>query len=65
MDIEFPIYLSGQVADFIGKILNRDPTKRMGLEEVEGHEWMRRYENEAGRMIPKEIWEAWTRLSRC
>ena len=41
------------MADFIGKILNRDPTKRMNLEEVEAHEWMRRYENEAGRMIPK------------
>ena len=37
VDIQFPLYLSGQVADFIGKILNRDPTKRMGLEEIEAH----------------------------
>lgn len=43
VDIQFPIYLSAQVADFIGKILNRDPTKRMSLEQVEAHEWMRKY----------------------
>jgi serine/threonine protein kinase len=64
VDIEFPIYLSGEVVDFIGKILNRDPTKRMSLEEVESHGWMRKYENEPGRMIPKEIWDAWTKLSQ-
>jgi serine/threonine protein kinase len=31
VEIEFPIYLSQKVVDFIGKILNRDPQKRMNL----------------------------------
>ncbi len=64
MNIEFPIYLSQQIVDFIGKILTRDPSKRLNLEEVEGHEWMRMYENEAGRMISKEIWDKWMDLTK-
>lgn len=62
MNIDFPIYLSPMIVDFIGRILNRDPNKRMDLTDVEGHEWMRRHENEPGRMICKEIWDSWMRL---
>ena len=50
--------------DFVGRILNRDPGKRMDLAEVEAHEWMRKYENEPGRMICKEIWDGWMGLGR-
>ena len=32
VDIQFPLYLSPQVVDFIGRILNRDPQKRINLE---------------------------------
>ena len=64
MDIDFPLYLSGRVVDFISKILNREPQKRMNLEEVEGHEWMKLHENEAGRMISKQIWENWMSFSK-
>ncbi len=64
MNIEFPIYLSQQIVDFIGKILTRDPSKRINLEEVESHEWMRMYENETGRMISKEIWDKWMELAK-
>jgi serine/threonine protein kinase len=54
--------MSAQVVDFIGRILNREPQKRMNLEEVESHEWMRTHENESGRMISKEVWDAWIQL---
>ncbi len=64
VNIEFPIYLSQQIVDFIGKILTRDPSKRLSLEEVESHEWMRMYENETGRMISKEIWDKWMELTK-
>jgi serine/threonine protein kinase len=53
-----------QIVDFIGKILTRDPSKRLSLEEVESHEWMRMYENETGRMISKEIWDKWMELTK-
>lgn len=53
VNIDFPIYLSPLIVDFIGNILTRDPNKRMDLTDVEGHEWMRRYENDSGRMICK------------
>lgn len=43
--LDFPSYLSPQLIDFVSRLLNRDPAKRMSLEEVEAHEWMRRYEN--------------------
>lgn len=56
--------MSPQVVDFIGKILNRDPQKRINLEEIETHEWMRTYENESGRMISKEIWDSWMKLTK-
>jgi hypothetical protein len=36
----------------------------MGLEDVERHEWMKKYENESGRMISKEIWDCWMKLSK-
>jgi serine/threonine protein kinase len=53
-----------QTVDFIGKILTRYPSKRLSLEEVESHEWMRMYENETGRMISKEIWDKWMELTK-
>ena len=31
VEIEFPIFLSPKVVDFIGRILNRDPQKRINL----------------------------------
>jgi serine/threonine protein kinase len=64
VEIDFPIYLSPLVVDFIGRLLNRDPAKRMSLEEVERHEWMKKYENESGRMISKDIWDCWMKLSK-
>ena len=64
VDIQFPLYMSPQVVDFIGRILNRDPQKRINLEEIETHEWMRTYENESGRMISKEIWDSWMKLTK-
>ena len=63
-DIEFPIYLSGEDVDFLGRIMNRDPTKWMSLDELESHGWMHKYENEPGKMISKESWDAWSKFSQ-
>ena len=64
VDVDFPAHLSSKVVEFIGKILNRNPQKRMNLEEVQSHEWMKHNENEAGRMISKDIWDVWMKLAK-
>ena len=64
VEIQFPLYMSPQVVDFIGRILNREPQKRINIEQIESHEWMRGYENESGRMISKEIWDSWMKLNK-
>lgn len=32
VEIQFPLYMSPQVVDFIGRILNREPQKRINIE---------------------------------
>jgi hypothetical protein len=40
----------------IGKLLN-EKGSRMRVEEIEGHEWMRKWEVDG--FVPKEIWDFW------
>lgn len=46
VDVNFPKHLSALVQDFISKLLVRDPSKRMSLEEALDHKWMKMYEME-------------------
>ena len=62
MSLDFPVTMSVEVVDFISKLLCKNPKNRMTFEEIESHPWMRRYENESGRMISKEIWDSWLSL---
>ena len=43
INLEFPEYLSFEVKDFVSKILVKDPTKRLPLEEVLRHPWITKY----------------------
>lgn len=40
VDVHYPGYLSEEVKDLISKLLRRDPSKRIGLDEVLNHPWV-------------------------
>lgn len=39
-DVVFPRYVSSQAKDFMKRLLDKDPEKRMGLGEVGRHPWI-------------------------
>jgi aurora kinase, other len=43
IDLKFPDYLSPEVKDMISKILTFDPKKRLTLEQIENHPWIKKY----------------------
>ena len=45
VQLNFPEYLSNEVKDLICRLLNRDPKKRISLEDVMIHPWIIKYKN--------------------
>ncbi len=43
VDIKFPDYLSNEVCDLILRLLQKDPLKRLSLEDVLSHPWVEKY----------------------
>jgi aurora kinase len=43
VDLQFPEYLSFEVCDIISKLLQKDPIKRINLEDVLNHPWIIKY----------------------
>ena len=37
--------ISNEARDFVGKLLEKDPEKRMNIKEALEHEWFHKYEN--------------------
>jgi serine/threonine protein kinase len=62
LDLQFPVTMSSEVVDFISRLLIKDPQARMSFAEMEEHPFMKKHENEAGRLISREIWEGWQNL---
>ncbi|EAS04915.1 plant dual-specificity MAP kinase kinase family domain protein (macronuclear) [Tetrahymena thermophila SB210] len=43
VDIKYPDYLSSDVVDFISRLLTKQPSKRMNLEQALNHKWVKMY----------------------
>jgi len=43
VDLKFPKYLSEDIKDFISRLLTKNPSSRMSLEEAMGHVWVKKY----------------------
>lgn len=43
---KFPKFISNEVKDLIARILNTDPKKRFGIEEIRNHPWYRQHKEE-------------------
>ena len=44
-DVKFPCYLSKSIKDFISKLLQKDPLKRMPLQDILLHQWIVEHKN--------------------
>lgn len=44
-NIDYPNYLSEEVIDLIGKLLQKNPDSRINLEHVKNHKWITKYMN--------------------
>ena len=44
-NIEYPSYLSSEVIDLIGKLLQKNPKARISLEDVINHPWIQKFKN--------------------
>ncbi len=51
VDLQFPPYLSEEVQDLISRILVKDPSRRISLEEILTHPWI---ENNADLWVEEE-----------
>lgn len=43
--INYPNHLSEEVKDLINKLLKREPSKRLSLEDCQNHPWVQKYKN--------------------
>ena len=43
IDLKFPDYLSEEVKDMISRILLYNPSKRLTLEQIATHPWIKKY----------------------
>ena len=43
IDLKFPEHLSMEVRDMIKRILTFDPKRRLSLDEIENHDWIKRF----------------------
>lgn len=43
VQIEYPSYMSAEAKDLIGKLLQKDPAKRMALGKIPDHPWITKY----------------------
>lgn len=54
--MNFPIFLSNELVDLIGRLLSPKGV-RMRIEEIMMHEWINKWELDG--FVGKEIWDFW------
>ncbi len=43
VDLKFPTHLSNEVCDLISKLIQKDPSNRLDLDDVINHKWIRQF----------------------